>query len=202
MTESPPPARRLRAGKPLATVLACLLTVTAWPLGADPLRDATLLLEASGTPENFRRLAARQTDAIIRHYQVIVGTSADTTLPTAIREEITACYARVYHWENFADGVARILASKLSPQQMRLLTDFYLSRGLPPYEIDTFKATIAMAGEIERASADFILANSGSCVEQDARIILGYLRARSATGDVTDQQAPPPVRDGLPVSSQ
>ena len=182
MTESPPPAHRPRAGNRLATVLACLLALATPPLTADSLRDANRLLEASGTPENFRRLTARQADAIIRHYEVIVGSSADTALPRTIREAIAACYARVYHWDNFADGDARILASNLTPQQMRLLTDFYLSRGLPPYEIQAFKATIAMAGEIERASADFILANSDSCVEQDAQLILGYLRTRSAAG--------------------
>lgn len=186
MTDSSTPAHRLAAGNRLVAVLACLLAVTAPPLSADPLRDANRLLAASGTPENFQRLTARQTDAIIRHYQVIVGTSADTTLPLAIREAIAACYDRVYRWENFADGVARILTSKLSPLQMRLLTDFYLSRGLPPREIDTFKATIAMADEIERASADFILANSGSCVEHDARLILGYLRTQPTAAETSD----------------
>jgi len=186
MTESLTPMCRARAGQWPAALLGCLLSFTTAPLHADPLLDANRLLEASGTPENFERLTASQATAIIRHYEVIVGSSADTTLPRAIREAIAACYARVYRWENFADGVARILASTLSPHQMRLLTDFYLSRGLPPYEIDTFKATIALAGEIERASADFILANSGSCVEQDARLILGYLRAQSATDQSSD----------------
>ncbi|MEX2468940.1 MAG: hypothetical protein WD396_04215, partial [Pseudohongiellaceae bacterium] len=148
------------------------------PLHADPLVAANRLLDASGTAANFQRRTVLQANAIIRHYQVIVGSSADATLPRSIREAIAACYTRVYHWDNFADGVAHILASKLSPQQMRLLTDFYLSRGLPPYEIEAFKATIAMATEIERASADFILANSDSCVEQDAVLILRYLRTR------------------------
>lgn len=169
-------AHSTRPGRLLTAVLTCVLSSALTPLHADPLDAANRLLDASGTAEHFQRRTALQTSAIIRHYQVIVGTSSDITLPRSIREAISECYAREYHWDNFADGIARILASKLSPRQMRLLTDFYLSRSLPPSEIDAFKATIAMATEIERASADFILANSGSCVEQDARLILHHLR--------------------------
>ena len=151
--------------------------------GADPLQNARQLLEASGTAQHFQSLTQLQASAIIRHYEVIVASSTDDGLPGEIRAAISECYRKVYDWDNFKHGIARILASKLSPLQMQLLTDFYSSRGLPPQHIDTFKATIALADEIEAATAAYMFANSRSCVEHDARLIHAFVRSHQQAAD-------------------
>ena len=161
----------------LALLLACLAAPAA--SAEDSLQHARQLLEASGTARHFQSLTRLQARAIIRHYEVIVASSTDHRLPGEIRAAISECYRQVYDWDNFKHGIARILASKLSPLQLQLLTDFYSSRGLPPQHIDTFKASIALADEIEAASAAYMFANSQSCVEHDARLIHAYLRNRS-----------------------
>lgn len=170
-------------------VLAVATGLTLSSAGADALDDAHRLLEVAGTGDHFESVARKQTRDIIRSYTLIVHNSVDVTLPETLRQELARCYARVYDWANFRSGIARILATTLSQKQMQLLIDFYRSRGLPPTEIDTFKATIALAEEIEKISADFIYRNSASCVESDARLILGYLHGKQAlTGHFPPRQ--------------
>jgi hypothetical protein len=78
-------------------------------------------------------------------------------------------------------GVAsqQIIAEHLSPQQIQLLIDFYRNRGLPPSQIDTFKATIAKAELIEAISADYIFSNSPGCVQRDAQLINSFLDSQN-----------------------
>ena len=72
-------------------------------------------------------------------------------------------------------GIAEIFAANLSEKELRLLIDFYSSRGLPPMDIETFKNTIAKANQIEQSSIEYIFNNSDSCVERDARLINNFL---------------------------
>jgi len=162
--------------KLIALLLVTITAVVNAGAEANPVADARRLLEASNLAHHYRVMTERQTRAIIRSYEVIISRRAEASLPARLRRDIAACYARVYNWEIFQPGLTELIASKLSSHQMRLLTDFYNSRGLPPAEIDNFKTVIAMAGEIEAAAANFMFNHSEGCVERDARLILAFLR--------------------------
>ncbi len=140
-------------------------------------RYAKRLLEVSGTPEQFESTAQQQTSAIIRTYLSIVNMSVDVRLPRHITNSISNCYQQAYAWSNFEDGIADILAQQLSDKEMLLLIDFYRNLGLPPMEIDTFKATLAKVPAIQEISANYIFSQSEGCVEQDASTIKDYLTA-------------------------
>ena len=155
-------------------LIASLLLVSSYA-NADAIRDANRLLQVTNMGKHFESLALRQTRDILRTYASIVSMSAEITLPEQIKNSIAACYVDVYAWEKFQPGIARILADNLSQKQLHLLTDFYLDRGLPPREIQTFKDTIAMAGHIQHLAAEYMYHNSASCVEHDAALILDYL---------------------------
>ena len=134
--------------------------------------------------KHFKSLALRQTRDILRTYASIVSMSTEIALPEQITNSIAACYVDEYAWEKFQPGIARILADNLSQKQLHLLTDFYLNRGLPPMEIQTFKDTIAMAEHIQHLTAEYMYSNSASCVEQDAALILAYLANRKESSDI------------------
>lgn len=157
-------------------LLLWTLTLASLPAQGDSLREANRLLRVSGTGEQFDAVTARQANNIIRHYSIIVRRNTDVSLPLRLRRAIASCYQEVYAWDNFAPGIATLLARTLDEHQLRLLIDFYQSRGLPPWEIDTFKQIIGLAEEFQRASADFIYRNSASCVERDAQLIQAFLR--------------------------
>ena len=141
----------------------------------DSVRYAKRLLRVSGTAEQFESAAQQQTRAIIRTYLSIVNMSVDVKLPTHVTSRISACYDAAYAWENFEDGVAEIVSQQLADKEMLLLIDFYNDLGLPPSEIDTFKATLDKMTSIREFSANFIFDQSAGCVDQDAEIINGYL---------------------------
>lgn len=143
---------------------------------ADSLQDANRLLRVTDVGKQFESMALLQTRSIIRTYSSIVSMSADSILPAQIKQAIAACYAQAYAWENFKPGIAKILADNFSQKEMRLLIDFYSNRGLPPMEIQSFKAAIAKGGLIQKMSAEYIFANSEGCVALDAELILGYLQ--------------------------
>lgn len=149
-------------------------------LVADELRDASRLLVVTNMESQFEAMTLRQTRNIIRTYESIVASSTDATLPQSIKNTIAACYADVYAWEKFEPGIARIFADNLTEKELRLLINFYRSLGLPPNEIATFKNTIAKAEHIKQLSAEYIFSRSEGCVEQDARLILGYLDETTA----------------------
>ncbi|MDA1370982.1 MAG: hypothetical protein O2971_09505 [Proteobacteria bacterium] len=161
-------------------LLACLLLFTSTGY-ADGIRDANRLIQVTEVGKRFESLAEQQTRAIIRTYSSIVSTSVEVALPAQLKNRIAACYVEVYAWDNFKAGIARILADSLSEQEMRILIDFYLDRGLAPREIQTFKDTIAKADHIRRVSAEYMLLNSKGCVVRDAELILGYLANLSAS---------------------
>lgn len=142
---------------------------------ADSIDEANRLLRVTGTGKLFDSTAREQAREIIRTYSLIVSSSADRTLPRNVRDAIAECYSRNYAWENFADGIARILADHLSEKEMRLLIGFYQNRGLPPMEIETFRQTVSKGNAIAAASADFIFRNSTGCVDRDARLIKRFL---------------------------
>lgn len=167
--------------RPLPPAIAVAAALLAAPAaGADAVDDAVRLLRAADAGSRFTAQAERQARGIIRTYASIVNMSVDAVLPQRIRRAIAECYASVYAWENFAPGIARILADELSRRQLRLLTDFYRSRALPPAEIPTFRDAIARARRVERAAADYIYSNSVGCVERDARLIMDWLGSRDA----------------------
>ncbi len=155
----------------------CLLLVFQ-TAQADAVGDANRLLRVTELGRLFETIAQRQTRDIIRTYSSIVATSVELTLPLQVKQNIAACYDEVYAWENFEPGIAQILADNLSQKELRLLIDFYRSLGLPPMEIQTFKDTIAKADRIRQISAQYILDNSGSCVDRDADLILGYIASQ------------------------
>ena len=155
-------------------LIVSLLWVSSY-VHADAVRDANRLLRVTNMGSRFESTALQQTREIIRTYASIVNMSVDITLPQQIKNSIADCYAEVYAWEHFQAGIARILADNLSQKELRLLTDFYSDRGLPPMEIDTFKRIVAKADHIQRISADYIFANSDSCVQRDAELIQDYL---------------------------
>mgnify|MGYP007000216529 len=45
---------------------------------------------------------------IIRTYSSIVNMSESVVLPTGIKEQIEDCYAKVYAWDQFSQGIAEI----------------------------------------------------------------------------------------------
>lgn len=159
--------------------ISCLLLFTLLPLspsvGADAISDANRLLRASNVANHFETRTLQQTRRIIRTYSSIVEMSADVELPQWIKNEIAACYERTFAWENFEAGIAQIFLKNLSSGEMRLLTDFYRSQGLPPTEIENFKAAIAKGNRIARLSADYIYAQTEGCAEHDIQLILGFL---------------------------
>ena len=120
-------------------------------------------------------MAARQVRDIIRTYTSIVSMTVDVRLPEEITNNISDCYARVYAWENFEQGIAEIIAQQLSQKEILILTEFYQDLALPPWEIETFKGTIAKAPLLEQVSGDYIFSNSGNCVEHSVSTIRHYL---------------------------
>lgn len=145
----------------------------------DALADARLLLRVSNTAAHFETRTQAQINNILRTYASIVAMESDVELPAGIRSAIAACYTQEYAWDNFRGGFAQIIAEHLSPQQIQLLIGFYRNRGLPPSQIDTFKATIAKAELIEAVSADYIFSNSPGCVQRDAQLINSFLDSQN-----------------------
>lgn len=159
--------------------ISCLLLLFLLPLspsvGADAIGDANRLLRASNVANHFETRTLQQTRRIIRTYSSIVEMSAEVELPQWIKTEIAACYERTFAWENFEEGIAQILLQNFSAGEMRLLTDFYRSQGLPPAEIDNFKAAIAKGELIQQLAADYIYAQAEGCAEHDIELILSFL---------------------------
>ena len=166
--------RRFFAGAAAAFLIACLI----WrPAVAEDgsIDEANRLLRVTGTGELFESASRQQARDIIRTYSLIVASSADRSLPKHVRDAITECYSRNYAWENFADGIARILADHLSERELTLLIGIYQNRGLPPMEIETFRQTVRKGDAIAAASAEYIYRNSTGCVGRDARLIKRFL---------------------------
>lgn len=149
--------------------------LTGAAVGADEIRDANRLLRASNAANHFETRTRTQTRKIIRTYSSIVAMSADVELPQWVKDQIAACYAQTFAWENFEAGIAQILLANFSPDEMQLLTDFYRSQGLPPTEIENFKAAIAKGELIQQQSADYIYAQTEGCAGHDIDLILGFL---------------------------
>ena len=158
----------------LLLLLTTLLLVSQGS-NADILQDANRLLRMTAMENHFKLVSIDQTKKIVRTYTSIVNMSAKVSLPKTIKDSITNCYAETYSWENFSDGIAKILVDNLSPKEMDLLIDFYGNRGFPPREIETFKSIIKKAKQIEQISFEYIFKNSGSCVRHDAKLINNFM---------------------------
>ena len=141
----------------------------------ESIEQANRLLELTGTGEIFDSATREQAREIIRTYSLIVSSSADRALPRQVRDAIAECYSRNYAWENFAEGIARILTDHLSDKEIRLLIGIHQNRGLPPMEIETFRQTVRKGDAIAAASAEYIYRNSTGCVGSDARLIKRFL---------------------------
>ncbi len=141
----------------------------------ESLEEANRLLRVTGTGELFESASREQAREIIRTYSLIVASSADRSLPRQVRDAIAECYSRTYAWENFAEGIARILTDHLSEKELRLLIGIYQNRGVPPMEIETFRQTVRKGDAIAAASAEYIYDNSTGCVDHDARLIKRFL---------------------------
>lgn len=149
---------------------------------ADAVSDANRLLRVTDAGSRFESMALQQTRDIIKTYTGIISMSVEINLPQQIKNNIAACYAEVYAWEQFRPGIARIFAENLTQKELRLLTDFYSNLGLPPMEIETFKNIIAKADRIQQISADYIFSHSAGCVDRDADLIQAFLADRQAAG--------------------
>ena len=167
-------------GKHTATLsLLWMVLLIAPASSGDAIDDARLLLRISNTAEHFEARTQSQISDILRTYASIVAMESDLELPAGIRSAIAACYTQEYAWENFRGGFAEIIAEHLSRQQIQLLIGFYRNRGLPPFQIDTFKATIAKAELIKAISADYIFSSSPGCVHRDAQLINSFIHSKS-----------------------
>ena len=172
-------------GKHTATAsLLCAALLNSPASLGDALADARLLLRVSNAAAHFENRTQSQISNILRTYASIVAMESDIELPAGIRSAIAACYTREYAWENFRGGFAEIIAEHLSEQQIQLLIGFYRNRGLPPSQIDTFKATIAKAELIEEISADYIFSSSPGCVHQDAQLINTFLDSQNLPAEL------------------
>ena len=156
---------------------------------------AKRLLVVSGTAELYSTAAEQQVRQIVRTYASIVNMERDVMLPDSVKTAIANCYRREYAWENFEDGIVRILTQKFSSGEMQLLIDFQRGRGLAPANIDLFKGLRRRVAAVEIEAADFIYASSKGCVEQDAATINRYLASEDAfdtelsgAGDVGGRQ--------------
>lgn len=163
--------------KKTSLVCACLYCVAlgGQQSSADAFKAAQRLLQVADVQRHFETRTAQQVRAIIRSYASIVAMSVSIELPPELTRQISNCYMEVYAWENFEEGLARILAENLTEKELQLLTDFYDNLGLPPTQIQSFKETIAKAERIQEVSLEYMLSNSASCVEQDAALILDYV---------------------------
>ncbi len=159
--------------------LAVWLPVNAADENSGSIEEASRLLRVTGAGAMFESATREQAREIIRTYSLIVASSADRSLPRGVRETIAECYRRNYAWENFAEGIARILTEHLSDREIRLLIGIYQNDGLPPMEIDTFRQTVRKGDAIAAASAEYIYHNSTGCVDSDARLIKRFLNSAS-----------------------
>lgn len=155
--------------------LICLLLASPSANPDEPFRNASRLLELTNTGEQFETVVVRQTKKIIRTYSSIVNMSKSVVLPTDIKEQIENCYARVYSWDKFSQGIAEILAEKLTLSEIKLLIEFYSDRGLPPTEIGAFKSLLKKSQAIEKTSLQYIYENSASCVVEDTLLINQFI---------------------------
>lgn len=156
-------------------VCCSALLLTASPAKADNLKAAQRLLAVGSVREQFETQTRLQARAIIRHYDVIVASSAAMQLPDTLKRDIADCYESVYAWEKFEPGITQIFADNLTEKELLLLTDFYDNLGLPPGDIAAFKAIIAKANAIQSQSLEYIFEHSASCVESDVERILDYV---------------------------
>ena len=143
--------------------------------GARSVKEANRLLRVTGAGDMFDSAAREQAREIIRTYSLIVSSSSDRSLPRRVRDAIAHCYSHNYAWENFADGIARILTDHLSDREIRLLIGIYQNRGLPPMDIEIFRQTVRKGDAIAAASAEYIYRNSTGCAGRDARLIKRFL---------------------------
>ena len=162
---------------PVRAALICVFSLAGLCAAGEEesIEEANRLLRVTGTGEMFDSTTREQTREIIRTYSLIVASSADRSLPRHVRDAIAECYSRTYAWENFAEGIARILADHLSEKELRLLIGIYQNRGVPPMEIETFRQTVRKGDAIAAASAEYIYDNSAGCVDHDARLIKRFL---------------------------
>jgi hypothetical protein len=151
-------------------------TLLMLPAQADNLSEAQRLLRVAETGAAFENQARWQARQLIHNYSVIINRNSNYRLPAQLQRRIADCYEQVYRWENFAQGIARILAENFSPEEIQLLIDFHRNRGMPPGKIDLFKSAMAKSGRISEQSADFIFTQTRGCVAQDAELILEHLQ--------------------------
>ncbi|GJM13434.1 MAG: hypothetical protein DHS20C12_18370 [Pseudohongiella sp.] len=165
----------------------CLISflVFSTSVGAAEIRDANRLLRASNVANQFESMTRQQTRNIIRTYSSIVAMSADVELPQRLKLEIAACYQQAFAWEKFEEGIAQILLENFSGAEIELLTNFYQSEGLPPTEIENFKAAISKGRMIQQLTADYISANSNGCTQHDIDLILAFLADAKITSSKT-----------------
>lgn len=165
-----------------ATLVALFFLLSGLPeVHADKLEEVEQLLHISNAGDRFEARANDQAKRLIYQYSVIVRRNTNYRLPGSLERRIAACYADQYRWENFAPGIARILAANLSDQELQILIDFHRNLGLPPSAIEVFRRTAAKADLISELSADYIFSQSRGCLEQDVQLILDHLQANEIT---------------------
>ena len=158
--------------------LICFLLTSQKALSDALLRDVNHLLELTKLGEQFEYITNDQSQKIIRTYSSILNMSKSLTLPHELKQQIQNCYAEVYSWEKFSEGITEIFAKSFTHKEISILIDFYSNLGIPPRDINNFKTLIKKAERIEEASIQYIYANSQSCVREDSKLINNFLDRR------------------------
>lgn len=156
--------------------LSCSLAIAE---SKEQLIAAERLLQIAKVGDRFEIQAQQQAMQIIYNYSVIIHRNTDYRLPVLVERRIAECYQNTYQWEYFAEGIAHIVASNFSSEELDLLIDFHNNLGLPPNKIQLFRDTIEKAGAIHQQSIDYIFANSAGCVDQNAELIIQHLQNKS-----------------------
>lgn len=160
----------------LALLLPCRLAIAETK---EQLLAAERLLQIAKVGDRFEIQAQQQAMQIIYNYSVIIHRNTDYRLPVLVERRIAECYQNTYQWKYFAEGIAHIVASNFSSEELDLLIDFHNNLGLPPNKIQLFRDTIDKAGAIHQQSIDYIFANSAGCVDRGAELIIQHLQSNS-----------------------
>ena len=158
--------------------LVCFLLTSQNALSDALLRDVNYLLELTKLGEQFEYITNDQSQKIIRTYSSILNVSKSLTLPLELKQQIQKCYTEVYSWEKFSEGITEIFAKSFTHKEISILIDFYSNLGIPPRDINNFKALIKKAERIEEVSIQYIYKNSESCVKKDSRLINNFVNSR------------------------
>ena len=164
-----------RPGAGIRVFLGLLLLFSQGTVRGDNLADAYTLLRTTEVAREFELAARHQAGNVIRTFSSIVATSTDYELPDSLQQEMLLCYEEAFAWHRFEPGIAMIFAQTLSAEELGLLIDFFNDKSVPPPMIETFRAVISRAEEIERLAMDYLVKQSADCEQANVALILKFL---------------------------